>query len=100
MMTAGIIRVLLIVDIAAMAIWALVYLRQRRMSRISYLFWGVLAAAVPVIGPFFVIASRPGVWDPTFSVRKDLNRLAAWMRCLLPDPPPERARARSRRQVR
>lgn len=39
---------------------AVLYLRQRKLSTLAFVLWGVLALVVPVIGPFLVIASRPG----------------------------------------
>jgi hypothetical protein len=43
-----------------MMILAVFYLRRRRMSGISYLLWGLLAISLPIIGPYLVIAARPG----------------------------------------
>jgi len=69
------------------------------MSSFAYLGWGFLAVAIPVIGPFVVIASRPGKWDPSFSPRDDMVRFLKYMRRLLPDQPlsPDRSRSRQRR---
>jgi hypothetical protein len=99
--TAGVIRTFLLVDIIAMALLALFFLRQRRMSWSSYCCWGLLAICVPVLGPFLVIANRPGEWDPTFSLLADFKQLAFWAHRLLPGAPPvkklgtlERARLR------
>jgi len=39
---------------------ALFYLRHRQLTRAELTFWGILALLVPVFGPFFVIAARPG----------------------------------------
>ncbi|MBE0699736.1 MAG: hypothetical protein IH586_22650 [Anaerolineaceae bacterium] len=103
MMTSAIVRVMLIADMVVMALLALVYLRQRRMSWLAYLGWGALAIAVPVIGPFIVISNRPGEWDPSFSVQRDISRLLMWLRRMLPEPARGNSRltrARSRRQVR
>lgn len=96
MMTAAIIRLMLVVDIIGLALLALLYLRQRQMSRFAYLGWGFLAVAVPVIGPFVVIASRPGEWNPSFSPRDDMVRFLKYLRRLLPDQPPGPVRSRSR----
>lgn len=102
--TAGVIRTILLVDIVAMALLAIVYLRQRRMSWTAFLCWGLLAACVPVLGPFLVISNRPGEWDPAFSFSDELRRAAEWAKRLLPDPTdrdlPRLARLRKRRQVR
>jgi hypothetical protein len=103
MMTAAIVRVMLIADMVVMALLALVYLRQRRMSWLAYLGWGALAITVPVIGPFIVISNRPGEWDPSFSVQQDFFRLVKWLRRMLPEPTRGNSRlnrARARRQVR
>lgn len=97
MMTAGIIRVLLVVDIIAMAILALVFLRQRRMNWLAYLGWGLIAVAVPVLGPFFIIAKRPGVWDPSYSLGSDMARLGCFLRRVLPEPVRKTGRLRRNR---
>lgn len=39
---------------------ALSYLRHRSLKRAEFALWGMLALLVPVFGPFFVIAARPG----------------------------------------
>jgi len=39
---------------------ALSYLHYRRVSPFEYAAWGLLALLLPVFGPFFVIAARPG----------------------------------------
>jgi hypothetical protein len=100
--TAGVIRTILMVDIAALSLLALVYLRQRRMSWTELCCWGLLAVFVPVLGPFLVISKRPGEWDPAFSVSQDFRRLGDWLRRLLPDAPRAKLgpldRARLRRQ--
>lgn len=62
--TAGVIRGVLIVDMVAMALFALFYLRQRRMGWMSYCCWSLLAILLPVLGPFLVIVNRPGEWHP------------------------------------
>jgi hypothetical protein len=103
MMTAAIVRLLLIADLIAMALFALIYLRQRRMSWMAYLGWMVLAVAVPVIGPFIVISRRPGEWNPAYSIQKDFSRLVAFLRLMLPEPSRKPSRlnvARARRQAR
>ncbi len=60
METGDILRGLLVVSIAGMAGMALAYLRRRQMSGQEYLAWGLLAVCLPVLGPFLVIARRPG----------------------------------------
>jgi hypothetical protein len=39
---------------------AIFYLRYRRCSPVEFALWGGLAFFLPVFGPFFVIAARPG----------------------------------------
>ncbi len=102
METAGVVRTILFVDIAAMALFSIIYLRQRRMSLASYCYWGLLAVGVPVLGPFLVIANRPGEWNPAFSFSADCKRLISLARRLLPEKPPAKKlgtldRARQRR---
>jgi hypothetical protein len=36
------------------------YLGYRRVTFGEYVFWGIVAFLLPVVGPFFVIAARPG----------------------------------------
>jgi hypothetical protein len=55
-------RSLLFASILAMAFLSFVFLSRRRMSWGMYLGFGLLAALVPVLGPFTVIALRPGQW--------------------------------------
>lgn len=54
-----ILRVVLAVDVAGMLVLALFYLRRRKLSRREQFLWG-LVALFPVLGPFLVVASRPG----------------------------------------
>lgn len=87
---AGVIRTILIVDIVILSLLALVYLRQRRMHWTSFFGWGLLAVLVPVLGPFMVIARRPGEWDPDFSLSREFRRFVQALqiiRRILPDPP-------------
>ncbi len=88
MQTAGVIRTILLVDIIAMALLAIVYLRQRRLSWGPFCYWLLLAIGIPVLGPFLVIANRPGEWDPEFSFLADLKQIVSFARRLLPDRPP------------
>ena len=55
-----IIKVLLVLNILSMGLLAVFYLRRRRLSFMAYSMWGLLAIALPVLGPFLVIALRPG----------------------------------------
>jgi hypothetical protein len=43
-----------------MLLLAVFYLRRRTLSGIAYLLWGLLALFLPLIGPYLVIAARPG----------------------------------------
>lgn len=61
---AGVIRVVLVIDIVLLALYALFYLRQRQLSWKEFCCWSLLAVCLPVLGPFLVIAHRPGVWSP------------------------------------
>lgn len=98
--TTGVLRTILLVDIAAMALLAVIYLRQRRMSGMAFLGWGILAICVPILGPFLVLSRRPGEWDPAFSFSGQLRQIVRGIRRLLPEPPDkgltrlERARKR------
>ena len=55
-----ILRILLVVVILGMALLAVDFLRRRQLSMLQYCLWGLLALMVPVVGPFVVIACRPG----------------------------------------
>lgn len=69
-MEAPFLRFLLALYFASAFIIALAYLRYRRAKLLDYLLWGTVALAVPVLGPFLVIAARPGP-------RKHPRKLAA-----------------------
>jgi len=58
--TAEILRVLLFVVLFGMLMVAVLYLRQRKLSKLAYVLWGILALILPVVGPYIVIASQPG----------------------------------------
>ena len=58
--SSGIIRILLIICLLGMALVAILYLRQRRLSPLGYACWVLVALLIPLIGPFLVIISRPG----------------------------------------
>jgi hypothetical protein len=60
MMNAELIRILLLVNIVAMALLACVYLSQRKLSISETIRFGLLAVCVPLLGPFLVILFRPG----------------------------------------
>ncbi len=46
-----------------MVMVAIFYLRQRKLTTLAYLLWGLFAVVVPVLGPYLVIISRPGEPD-------------------------------------
>jgi hypothetical protein len=74
------------------------------MNWAAFCGWG-LALLVPVLGPFIVIANRPGEWDPSFSLTGDFRRMVMWVQRVLPGPPPSRKlgtldRARMRKRKR
>ena len=56
-----VLRVMLVVCVVGMFALALLYLAQRRLAWHQYLGWGLVALIFPVLGPFLVIANRPGV---------------------------------------
>jgi hypothetical protein len=62
MSAANTVRALLLIDIVVIALLAIFFLRERRLSWLEYCCWGLLAVMVPLLGPFLVILSRPGVW--------------------------------------
>ena len=56
----NLLQALLVLDILGMALLAIFYLRRRPLSWLAFLGWGLLAVLVPILGPFLVIACRPG----------------------------------------
>lgn len=52
---------ILILSMTAMALLAIFYLRRRRLAWYLHLLWGLVAVFIPFLGPFLVIACRPGV---------------------------------------
>ena len=59
-MESIVLRTLLVVYAVGAFVLTLFYLRHRRCSALEFVAWGMLALVVPVLGPFFVIAARPG----------------------------------------
>jgi hypothetical protein len=59
-MDVTILRGLLMAAAIGMTALAVFFLRGRRLSWPAYLFWGLLAVLIPVLGPFVVILARPG----------------------------------------
>jgi hypothetical protein len=62
MPVAVVLKAVLVITMLAMAFLAMWYLRRRQLSWAGYCFWGLVAIVLPVLGPFLVIASRPGKW--------------------------------------
>ena len=58
----GFMRTALVICIVAMSALAEVYLYKREMSVREYILWGLLAVALPLVGPYIVIAAKPGRW--------------------------------------
>lgn len=54
-----IIRGILATGMLAMLVLAVFYLRTRHLAWWQFFAWGLLAALVPIVGPFLVIALRP-----------------------------------------
>jgi hypothetical protein len=52
-------RVLLVLCLAGIALLAVLFLRSRRLSLAAYVGWGLLAVFLPLIGPFLVILLSP-----------------------------------------
>jgi len=53
-------RWLLLLGMLAMVLVAAFYLRRQELHPLVYVFWGLVAILVPVIGPFAVIWIKPG----------------------------------------
>lgn len=60
MMNAATMRLILAVFLIAMYLLAMLYLRRRELSPGAFLFWGLFALLVPLLGPFVTILSRSG----------------------------------------
>jgi len=54
------IKIVLVVFCAALFLLAVGYLLRRRLTWFEYGAFGLLALLVPILGPFLVIALRPG----------------------------------------
>ncbi len=67
-----VLRIMLVVCIAGMFALAMVYLVQRRLAWHQYLGWSLVALIFPILGPFLVIANRPGVRRARPEARKVL----------------------------
>ncbi|MBW8010452.1 MAG: hypothetical protein FVQ83_04305 [Chloroflexi bacterium] len=53
-------RALLFICLFCMLFLAALFLRRRELTFMAYLGWGLLALMLPFIGPYLVIAARPG----------------------------------------
>jgi ABC-type transport system involved in multi-copper enzyme maturation permease subunit len=53
-------RVLLAICLLGIALLASFFLRQRKLTMVETLAWGMLILLVPLLGPFLVILLRPG----------------------------------------
>lgn len=61
METRTTLQILLVAGCLAMVLLSILYLRNRKLSLIGYILWGLLALLVPLLGPFLVIACKPGI---------------------------------------
>jgi hypothetical protein len=61
LISPDVMRALLLLCLIGMALLAAFYLRQRSLSIYGYLGYGLLILLIPVLGPFLVILSRPGI---------------------------------------
>jgi hypothetical protein len=64
--TGEVLRLILFADLFGMLMLAVLFLRGRQLTTLGYLCWGILALMVPVVGPYIVVAYRPG-----FPVQKE-----------------------------
>ena len=55
-----ILSILLVAYLLASFVLAISYLLYRRCTFLEIVLWGALALCLPILGPFFVIAARPG----------------------------------------
>lgn len=60
MTTPLMLKALLAFTSAVMFLLAVLYLHRRRLSWLEYCAFGLLALFLPILGPFLVIALRPG----------------------------------------
>lgn len=58
--TADILRWMLFLCLIGMLVFAVLFLQKRKLSTFSYVLWGLLAIMLPILGPYLVIAMRPG----------------------------------------
>lgn len=59
-MESFILRFLLVAYSTVAFVVTIFYLYYRRVTLGEYVLWGIIAFILPIVGPFFVIAARPG----------------------------------------
>jgi hypothetical protein len=64
---ANVMRFLLFFTLIGMAAWGLAYLYRRQLTFWGYLFCAAVIIFLPLFGPFWVIALRPGKRRPNVS---------------------------------
>lgn len=69
-LSPDIMRAMLFLTLLGMALLAGIYLRTRRLSPSAYLGYGLVILLLPILGPFWVILSRPGAAHPRLSARE------------------------------
>lgn len=57
-------RFLLLLCMLAMVLLAAFDLRRQKLHPLKYLFWGLVAILIPIVGPFAVIWVKPGIRRP------------------------------------
>ena len=67
LLSADVMRILLVLSALGMSLLAIYYMRRRELKLEAYIGWGLLAVLVPFLGPFLVILYRPG--RPARSIR-------------------------------
>jgi len=60
MQTVDILRWSLLFSCGGMLVMSLLFLAQRRLKMWKKVLWGMLALALPLLGPFLVIYCKPG----------------------------------------
>ena len=69
LLSANTMRLFLGLTVLGMSLLAVFFLCGRRLSLLEYLGWGLLAVALPLVGPFLVIVLAPGEPLPKVTVR-------------------------------
>jgi hypothetical protein len=73
-MTAGTLRLLLLLVLFALYALAILYLSRRPLTPIQFAGWGLLALIIPVLGPFIVFLARPGGKPPRSETVRSRHR--------------------------